>query len=272
MKTILVINDHSAASQHAAQMALAIARETTANILIANVSYKRARLKSLAIAGTDTEEEPYADLLQSLLEDIEVDYSFTPEVAYLDVFDCSEKDLAATIIKNNIWMVVKGCDEAGESADLKTINLQSVLNRVSCPLMIVPRQASIKAIERIVYTADLRYCRLDVVKYLAELANCYDASLNISHISADGLPNMEEHYASLLFKESIGRSVKYHKLSFNNTRERNMQRAVDVMIDGLKADMLVLVNHQYHLQQIVGRYVTPTLPENITVPLLIFPC
>jgi len=44
-----------------------------------------------------------------------------------------------------------------------------------------------------------------------------------------------------------------------------------VMINGMHNDVLVMVNHRFHFEEIIGRYITEELPENITIPLLIFP-
>jgi hypothetical protein len=140
-----------------------------------------------------------------------------------------------------------------------------------CPLLLVPQKYKLKELERIVYMTDLRYCQLPVVKCLANIARPSNAKLQIAHISIQGLPDMEENYARSFFSEVIGAVINYDQLFFNNIKEKDMQKVVDVMIHGLNTDLLVLINHQFHFEQIIGRYITGQLPENVIVPLLIFP-
>jgi hypothetical protein len=190
----------------------------------------------------------------------------------MDISNFREEDLTRFVISNNIWMIVAGTRELSEqhTADLH-INIQSVLNHVRCPLLLVPEKSNWKGFEQIVYIADLRYCRLHAVRYLAELAQPYEANVLVDHLSAKGLPHMEENYALKMFNEEIAAKVSYDRLFFNNIKERDLVKAVDVMINGLHSDLLVMVNHRFHFEEILGRYITHTLPANITIPLLIFP-
>ena len=180
--------------------------------------------------------------------------------------------MAAFIIKNNSWMMVKGMKKSAELiGETRSFNIHCVLNRVMCPLLLVPEKCRVKNLERIVYMADLRYCQLPVVKCLAHIARPYNAKLQIAHVSARGLPDMEENYARRFFSEAIGTAVNYDQLFFNNIKEKDLQKVVDVMIHGLSTDLLVLINHQFHFEQIVGRHITGRLPAFISIPLLIFP-
>ena len=151
------------------------------------------------------------------------------------------------------------------------INMNSILNRVQCPLMLVPESWPVKHVERIAYMADLRYCRVRIVRFLEELAGASGADLSIAHLSAKGLPHMAEEYALTVFSEEVFNNARYERLFFNNIRERDVPTAVDVIINGLHTDLLAVVNHRFHFEEIMGMYITNKLPLYITVPLLIFP-
>ena len=110
-----------------------------------------------------------------------------------------------------------------------------------------------------------------IVSYLTALAKPYGATLSIAHLSAKGIPDMEENYARAVFKEQVADHLNYNNLHFNNIKEKDLKKALDVIINGLHNDILALVNHRFHFEEILGRYITAVLPENITVPLLIFP-
>ncbi len=274
MKSILIINDNSAAATHAAEFALYIAQKTEANIILANTCKMHNSRYEIVKAGQD--EENFAAPCQNntanllLLKNLAIE--FKPQI---EEFDCSAMDenkMAEFINKNNVGLLVKGmADEAGYRAAQKSLNVHVILNKVLCPLLLVPENWEIKTLERIAYIADLRYCRLEIVRYLAQLAKPWRALVSIAQLTARGLPDMAEKYALSVFSDEVCPNVNYDLLHFNNVKEKDFNRVVDVMINGLHNDLLVLVNHHFHIKEILGPYITDTLPEPVSVPVLIFP-
>ncbi|WP_394772026.1 universal stress protein [Mucilaginibacter sp.] len=279
MKTIIIINDGSAEAKHAGELALQIARKIDANLLLANAQ-KAAVLTPvkeyvLTSGKTEAGRETVTGLtgyLKSLAPAGQPAGAFNPDIEEVDISAYHEKELIQLIVKRNIWMIVKGLTETPLiNHEAKPINIHAVLNSVRCPLLIVPAHFRLKEFERIVYMADLRYCRMLVLKHLVELAKPYQASLMVAHISAEGLVPIEDHYAASLFCETFSNKVKYDGLIFNNIKERDAQKALDIMVHEMQTDMVVVVNHRFHFEEIVGCYITEILPEHITIPLMVFP-
>lgn len=270
MKTILVINNSTPEAGHAAQFALIIAQKMEANLLLAHTSKVSSAVKvltdgSLHIGKDDPIEEQLAAL--NAMSD-----GFIPLIGELDASAFNENQLAEYIYSNGIDMIVKGeQDDMQAQLSRKEINIHTVLNKVCCPLLLVPANWLIKDVEQVAYISDLRYCRTSIISQLARVAKPWSASVSVEHISVDGLPDMEEKYAESVFK-NLSQSISYEKLIFNNIKEKELLTAVDVLINGMRNDLLVMVNHQYHFEEIIGRYITDMLPPNITVPLLIYPC
>lgn len=280
MKTILIINDGSAEAKHAGELALQIGRKINANLLLANAQKVGALAPVKEYVLTSGKKEAGSETITSLTgylkslatTDQPAD-TFKPEITEIDISAYHEKELIELIIKTNIWMIVKGLTETPViNHETKPINIHGVLNRVGCPLLIVPAHFGLKEFERIVYMADLRYCKMLVLRHLVELAKPYQASLMVAHISAGGLVPIEDHYAASLFRETVSNKVKYDGLIFNNIKERDSQKALDIMVHEMQTDLVVVVNHRFHFEEIVGRYITDILPENITIPLMVFPC
>ncbi len=269
MKTILMINDKTPQAEHAAKFAFNIAHIMHAALLLVNtVPLKKASQQVLVNADIEqsayqSDDEIYLHINTSKFED------FQPPVSVIDIPELNEATLIQTIRERDILMVVKGMPDT--SSDKNKLNINVVLNRITCPLLLVPETWEIKNIERLVYIADLRFCRTTIVSYLAALAKPYEATLSIAHLSAKGIPDMEENYANAVFKAQVADHLNYNNLHFNNIREKDLKKALDVIINGLHNDILALVNHRFHFEEILGRYITDVLPGNITVPLLIFP-
>lgn len=280
MRAILIINDNSSEAIHAGEFALAVAQKIQVNIMLVNTAEITSKVSIKIPAGHLVKSTPdsYIDFhpasemfchLQTLNDR---QSNFRPEIEEFDISDMTENEVIEFINKNHIWLMVKGMmDEISSSNKKKSLNAHAVLNKVLCPLLLVPANWEIKNIERMAYMADLRYCRLQIVKYLADVARAWDATLSIAHITAKGLPDMAEKYALIVFSEEVSNNIRYDQLLFNNIKEKDLTKVVDVMINGMRNDILVMVNHRFHFEEIVGRYITDTLPLNITIPLLIFP-
>ena len=275
MKTILVINDNSPEAIHAARFALTIAQKEEANILLANTCKSKKGTKQLVLVGFNYDKLGEYDqggahekivLLGNGLDNINV------TIEEIDISGMDETQLAEYIDSNQIWLIIKGMKNSRSVAiNNYGLNIHTVLNRVRCPLFIVPENWVIKNPERLVYMADLRYCRLQIMRFLANFASPFKADVLLAHLSAKGLPHIEENYACSIFNDEITCNVNYDRLFFNNIKERDLNVAVDVLINGMHNDLLVMVNHRFHFEEIIGRYLTNALPPNITIPILIFP-
>ncbi len=276
MRTLLIINDNSSEAKHAAEFALAMAKKVQANIMLMNTSVVTRKVTEKVPAGhiskTDLDDQLVSGVLHLLKTLNNEQGSFKPEIEELDFSNMEEGEVIEFVNRNHIWMMIKGMPDIMPVAAKKSLNIHTVLNRVLCPLLLIPVQWQLKDIERLAYMADLRYCRIQVVRFLASLAGPWRAALSIAHLSANGLPDMAEKYALTVFSEEVSQNVNYDNLFFNNIREKNLSKVIDVMINAMRNDILVMVNHRFHFEEIIGRYITDTLPPQITVPLLIFPC
>jgi hypothetical protein len=276
MKTILVINDNSLESAHAAKFALFMGQKMHADVLLANCENITAKVfertvhgamfKNTGIITADHDLKADLTLLNSFL------HGFRPMIREIDVSDFDEQTIAALIYKNNIWLIVKGFTEISINAlQQKQINIDTILRRICCPVLFIPYQWSIKRIERLVYITDLRYCRKEIVRFMAELSAAYNAGMSVAHVCATELVDMDESYAQAVFKEDICNYTGYKKIYFNHIKEVDLTKTLDVMINGLHNDMLVLVNRRFHFKSIIGKQITNSLPDYITIPLLLFP-
>jgi hypothetical protein len=273
MKTILVVTDNSPAAEHAARFALLIAQTLPAKVVLGHNYPAEAGVAERILAGTGLNEGlcPESNrVFDHLVALNDAHDGLKPEIDEINLADKTDGQLIEFITQGHTWMVVKGMpsDPANSAHE---INLSTILNRVQCPLMLVPENWPLKHFERIAYMADLRYCRVKIVRYLEELACATGADLSIAHLSAKGLPHMAEEYALAVFSEEVSNNARYERLFFNNIRERDLPTAVDVIINGLHTDLLAVVNHRFHFEEIMGMYITNQLPLYITVPLLIFP-
>lgn len=275
MKTILVIDDGSASAKHAAHFALSVAQQVEASLVLAHVHpLKRPALsRELQLVGQHISEYDIIEATQDLSAQLKLKLvatdGFVPSINEFDALLDTEAQLITYINKNNIWLVVKGATKS-EPFD-KEIKIQVVLNRITCPLMLIPEKYDGQGFQQVIYIADLRYCRVSVLHYLAALAQPYKANLQLAHLSAKGLPHIDQNYALSLFNDEISKRVNYEQLHFNNTKERDVPRAVDVMVHTMNADLLAVVHYRFHCEELITESSNTSVPIQITIPVIVFP-
>ena len=247
MRTILVFNDDSPEAINAADFALHIAKKVKADIFTLNLvkreTYKVSKKLTAAYAqpvgsGLDQQEIPAG-----------MDEGFEPVKWEIDASDYSEKDISELVIRKNIWLMVKGIEMHVTHELLCQVDIQAILNHVGCPLLLIPDNYKKRNFENIAYAVDMRYCRRTVLKFLAEFAKDCGANLILEHLSAKGLPPLDDKYAMSLFDDEIANRAQYDNIYFNNIKERNVNVAIGVIINDLQADLLAMVNHRFHFEE-----------------------
>lgn len=278
MKEIIVINDDSKESLHAAKYAFKLACLYNKNIVLANVSSSRPMLlETLAKSGPkpaafqmmltdDDSPESVADHLNCMDPE-----GYQPGIKTLDASNFDERELIAYINAKKTWMVVQGtaANINFRKSGLR-VNMQAILNRIQCPVLLVPVSGSAAALERLVYLADLRYAQIPVINYMAKLRTGRE-SVILAHACAKGLPELDREFAIDLFSNGLSRNAACRNLYFTQLAGRNFSDIVDKVIHGIQGDMLICSNHSYHFEQLFGGNLTEKFPPYVPVPILVFP-
>jgi len=147
-------------------------------------------------------------------------------------------------------------------------DLQALLNRLSCPLLVLPDRIADTEIKRMVYLTDLRYAQTQVISSLTKFSH---TSLLLAHICEQGLPDISTPYDKTLFNDTFGYFRKAQELLFTHIRETNIEKSVDTLINTMCADLLVCTNRRSHFSKLLGDRLPVRLPAYISVPVLIFP-
>jgi len=261
MKKILFIHDDSPGSRQACKFATFLAGQLGYRLVLASTFVPQHAEREVIPAG-NTGGQPAATQLYAPVG------ADPAPMAEIDLSAMNIMQVAELVNKEDIWMIIKYADECSGTG---IVNLDKLLSRVQCPLMLVPGHWPSKNFERIVYLADLRYCRTDIVRKLVVLASACGANLSVTHLTKPGLVHLEENYAHRLFDEQVCRQVKYPLLHFNFTREQDVARAADVLINGMQQDMLVVTKNRFHFKGLTGSSSEGSLPSSIRVPVVIFP-
>lgn len=275
MKSIIIINDQSPESEHAAIFALVLAQRLGVNLILANLP--ALKLTTQEYGWTETLREVRdsvtvdSKLMKSLLQRKKLHPGFKPVIQELS-FSCENGDLYKLASENEILMVVKGLDEFLPHA-LLNVNLaiNNLLHEIHVPLLIIPSSWSEDELKRVVYLTDLRFCGIGTVKFLANLSRCWDANLVIAHSAASGLPVMETSQAEEVFNDEVSLNVGYNKLCLNMLDHGESMDTLEVVVSEMKADLLVLVDQHFHFNFLTQQYFKDKCSLYNPVPILIFP-
>jgi len=277
MKNILIFNDFSPEAEHAAELALLLAGKTNTNLYIWNTFEKHENpvTKELAVAHANEEETAVTTDSTSWILKLESKLNWEtgllPVVKFIEGMDYTPNHVLSIVNRYDIGMLVKGI--TGDKSDRLHIEAEvlSCSTKSGCPVLLIPEKFAYKPFEKMVYATDLRFCRREIVSFMSQLARPLDAGILIANLSAKGLPFMEDNYARTVFSETLLTAANQEHLYFSNIRERDIPRAIDVLVNGMNNDLLVLVNNKFHFNELVGQSAPYTIPDNILVPLLIFP-
>lgn len=273
MRKILFLSDGSKAAENAMQVALRISEKMNAGLLVGELNKTLTPSKQLVPAGDlrkETDECSTAKMNELVI--FKPSIPVQPSINYIDLSGFDAQKVAQLVIQQDVKLLIKGIKACDDGQIAQEFNIHSVLNRVACPLLLVPDNWMRLNFEQMVYITDLRYCKFQVLKYLALLGSPYKARLLVAHISEKGIPDMDKNYAREFFDEVIRANVSYSRLFFDHIKEKNLLRATDILIHGMNTDLLVLVNHHFHFEEIMGRYISHIMPKHVTIPLLVFPC
>ncbi len=277
MKNILIFNDFSPEAEHATELALLLAGKTNTNLYVWNTfdKYENPVARELALAHANEEEtEVTADNTSWILKlesKLNWKSGLLPVVKFIEGIDYGPNQVLPIVSKYDVGLLIRGI--AGDEEDTLHIENEalSCSTKSGCPTLFIPEKFGYKVFEKIVYATDLRFCRHEIVAFLDQLAKPLNASLLIANISAKGLPYMEDNYARTVFADTVLNRGNQEHIYFSNIRERNIPRALDVLVNGMNNDLLVLVNNKFHFNELLGHDLPYTIPGNIHIPIMVFP-
>lgn len=261
MPEILILDDSSQEAHHAAAYAFQLACQYKKDLVIAHLNHIPEAVN--ALADFQFSEEHPGDVLADQLSGLPGCDDFKPVITELDVSMLNEYELAQHIYQRGVWMIVTGTGKF-------RLNLQALLNRSSCPILLVPHQAAIRPLERIAYLADLRYAQLPVLQFLSKM-NSGSEQVILTHICAKGLPELDNDYALDLFSSGLNRGLAHQQVFLSRLRGSNFAACMDQVIHGMQADLLACSNHHYHFEQMLKGNIALAFPPDITIPILVFP-
>jgi nucleotide-binding universal stress UspA family protein len=274
MRNILLFIDSAEEAEGLVKNALKIANQCKANLQLCNVAPSQVKEK-LSVnhyysnillhepEGIDIEE-----FARQLKVADQINGGFVPVVHCLELSSFTPRTIREMVIRNNVWLIIIDERQLNQLKNIDSGNFASrVIENINCPVLLVPQHFEMSYFHKIAYVTDLRYCDLGVVQFL----KVFNAQLFVTHISAPGLPDMEERYAQEILAEEVSVKANYLKMFLRNLKNKNIKESVDKVLDTLEIKMLALVSKKHQtFERLFDRFPEKTQIYH-NLPTLIFP-
>ena len=279
MKNILVLTDFSGNAKAAEKYALQLAIHVEGNLILYN-AYSRQREK---ISGnvvwphsTPSSELQSISNLQARVNELNhelrkiKDAIHKPEIRHLGNAGSLTDKLNNIIEENNIWLCVMGTK--GESFANNVLfgsNVFKVLEKINCPVLIIPSEAEYKKLKKIAYATDFRSSDVDIITWLYDLTEPLKIRLILVHVSADTIPEIEK--SVLKSQEEIYKS-HFPTTTIKTYEGENIQDSLHEIAEHLDVSMLALLHRRHEFFESLFRpSISHKMIKNTGIPVLIFP-
>ena len=279
MKTILLLTDFSAKAGYAAEFAMNIAVKCKANLVLCHVMEL-----TTYIGENDEFSWPVADNLvlesesilnlrelASRLETL-VPSDFKPSINFITEFGLLADVVEKIIDNRSIDLVVTGSHKSnGVSTFLFGSHTHAVLDKINCPVLIVPESVHFNGIDHIAYATDLTFDNQKVIKYLIDVAKPFNAIIAVNHISQTDYPVTSlEQALGYSMNEQLG--PDHPPVFFHTIKGENVRASLLEMTGSGRADIFALVHKRYgFFKRLFHASISKQMANNGKVPILVLP-
>ena len=272
MKNILALIDLNKTPENILRSASKIADQLNANLVVSCFQHDVSMIEEFHDSETLLHDEKYFSCSEHLADFLRGEPSFHgdfgTQITCIDPVEDDLQTIKKFVVKNNILMTVQSMPDSLEFTDDGAgSSMPDMVKAINCPHLFIPDHLDVTMIDKIAYFTDLRYCDTGVVKFL----KLFNAFIFITHLSASGIPDLEENYAQSIVSEDIAVRTGYKKLFLRNIKRSDMINDLAKVIESTHVNLCAIVNKKHRLLD----ELFPPKPDAIRnfrrLPLLIFP-
>ncbi|MDF3078967.1 MAG: universal stress protein UspE [Sphingobacteriaceae bacterium] len=281
MKTIFVLTDFSDRAASAAEYALNVAIKSNANLLLLHAMELAAQITpgvefTWPMADYNHVKNESVHELKALAHRLEViaqeNGNFVPAITYLTEFGFLDEVAQKTISEKNPDMVIIGAHKSsGISRLLFGSHTNTLLDKISCPVLLVPENLKFKGIKQISYATDLTFNNLKVVNYLADFAKPLDAGIAVNHIYSPAYP-VTDAEQNIWFSLKEHMKLNHPRIAYRTITGENVKSTLQQITTSGLVDVLALVHKRYDFfDRIFHASISKQLAHTAIIPLLVLP-
>ena len=188
MKTVLVLTDFSKKAEHAAEMAIKIAVTANAKVQLHSTFHAPQVFPSDAGATPffedyTAEEEAANDKLKEFEERLKkkLGNETLPRITCTS----TPGNLVDTIENLDPWLMVMGGKSRASALSEFVFgsNTSAIMDKASCPVLIVPEKAELNPFKKIVFASALGPAEKDAMSFVEEFGSILNAQITVLHVT-----------------------------------------------------------------------------------------
>jgi nucleotide-binding universal stress UspA family protein len=188
------------------------------------------------------------------------------------VIGFAAEEIATQSEKDKTDLIVMGTRGTGAlEGMLLGSNTTAVLQRVTCPVLVIPADAEFQGFKKIVYASDMHEVNAKAIQVLAHFASHFAAEIHVLHIvtNKDTLtPEQADAYRKKFSLESGYVPVVYHIV---DALDHSVAHAIESYIEDNKIDIVAMVtHHRSFFDKLFHPSITKKLAIHAKQPLLAF--
>jgi nucleotide-binding universal stress UspA family protein len=176
------------------------------------------------------------------------------------------------IQNNQVEMVVMG-SKSNNTIDhiLMGSDTQSVINECERPILIMPKEITLKKINKVTYATDFKLEEMKALKYLFNLGERLKFHIEIVYIKQYGDDLKSVELDSLAFKEKVNK-LNYPHLKFSLVNGKDVVKRLSRFADENNTDVLAMTHYQHNFfYRLMIKSITKKAVSNQKIPILVIP-
>jgi nucleotide-binding universal stress UspA family protein len=281
-KNILVLTDFSENAKWAEKYALQLAIKAKKNLILYNAYATSPAMPQSGNVVWPHDPSPSIQLrsisnLQSKIYELETELSkvkdpnYKPGIRHLGDEGVLTHKLNEIIAQENIWLVLMGTK--GESFAQNILfgsNVFNVLDKINCPVLIIPKYATVEDFEKVGYATDLKSDDLWIIDWLKELTEIFQIELFMINVS-DHIVSTDEQASKTMTEEVL--LIKSHNPPYiNYFKGKNIKDTLNILIEGYHVDILALKHRKYgFFHSLFHSSTSDSMVKHTKIAVLVFP-
>jgi nucleotide-binding universal stress UspA family protein len=146
---------------------------------------------------------------------------------------------------------------------------KKVISKSSCPVLVVPQNASFNQIKNIVYASSNTEVDIWKINQLTVIASAFDASLHVLHLTSS--KGMERDQEMRIFEEEVKKIISYKKMYFEYFHADNFVVGIEDYIKNNPIDLISMSTRtRLSLEKLYHPSLTEKISSHLVIPSLIF--
>jgi nucleotide-binding universal stress UspA family protein len=275
MKKILVPTDFSENAGQALEFAAVIAQAWKASLTLLSV-YTPAvsRYNVISPLLVDEIAQAKTEILEKLQITANTVQEIYPDVKHYNIIGVggTVEEILSVARTEATDLIVMGTQ--GASSVEKVLlgsNAAEIIEKAECPVLVVPSTTKIKVPKKIIFATDYVHSDIEGARLLASMAQVFDATITLVHITRNEEETEEELKMIEKFTADVKAATNFEHINFEVLSDNTVMMGLDTILENPGADLIALSTRRRNIfEKLYNPSLTKKFAQYTRIPLLAF--